>query len=217
MSAEFTVKTFCFGPLQTNCYLLTVTDEESGKVKGIVIDPGMNPQKLIDYVKDIEIEAILLTHAHFDHMAGVDEVRKVTKAPVYIHDLEADWLTDAKKNGSVRWSDVTPPLSTDAAEYALDEGQTLKLIGHEFKVYHTPGHSPGSVSFLCKEHLFSGDVLFNRSIGRTDLPGGRELDLIYSLQQKLYRLPDETIVYPGHGPRTKIGFEKEFNHFVKAL
>jgi len=213
--STFTVDSFSLGPLQTNCYLLTVPGEEEGKRKGIIIDPGMNPKRLLDRIEQIEIEAILLTHAHFDHMGGVDQVRKEAKCPVYIHDLEADWLTDPRKNGSMRWQDVTPPLATDPAEHALDEGMELKLIGHTFKVLHTPGHSPGSVSFLCGGHIFSGDVLFRASVGRTDLPGGREADLFDSIQNKLYKLADDTIVYPGHGPRTTIGFEKTNNPYVR--
>jgi len=213
--STFTVDSFSLGPLQTNCYLLTVQGEGDGKRKGIIIDPGMNPKRLLERIEQIEIEAILLTHAHFDHMGGVDEVRKEANCPVYVHDMEADWLTDSRKNGSMRWQDVTPPLATDPAEYALDEGMELKLIGHTFKVLHTPGHSPGSVSFLCDEHIFSGDVLFRASVGRTDLPGGREADLFHSIQNKLYKLADDTIVYPGHGPRTTIGFEKTNNPYVR--
>ncbi|WP_338556588.1 MBL fold metallo-hydrolase [Paenibacillus sp. KS-LC4] len=213
--SEMRVESFALGPLQTNCYLLTVKDEETGKERGIIIDPGMNPKGLLKRIADTQIEAILLTHAHFDHMGGVDEVRKAAGCPVYIHDLEADWLTDAGKNGSMRWQEVTPPLTTDPAEYALDEGMTLTLLGEKFHVMHTPGHSPGSVSFLRGSDLFSGDVLFRLSVGRTDLPGSRERDLYDSIQGKLYRLPDEVKVYPGHGPRTTIGFEKANNPFTR--
>lgn len=215
--SSFQIKSFVLGPLQTNCYLLTVEDEATGEKKGIIIDPGMNPKLLLQEIEGVNIEAILLTHAHFDHMGGVDQVRKKAGCPVYIHDLEADWLTDARKNGSMRWQDVTEPLSTDPAEFALEEGMELELIGLRFKVLHTPGHSPGSVSFICGEHIFSGDVLFRSSIGRTDLPGGREEDLYNSIQNKLYKLADESIVYPGHGPRTIIGYEKVNNPYVKAL
>ncbi|REK74650.1 MBL fold metallo-hydrolase [Paenibacillus paeoniae] len=210
--ATFKVETFTLGPLQTNAYLLTVQDGE--EERGFVIDPGMNPRRLLERIQGLKLEAIVLTHAHFDHMGGVDEVRKAAGCPVYIHDLEADWLTDPRKNGSMRWQDVTPPLSTDAAEYALDEGQQLELIGHTFRVMHTPGHSPGSVSLLCGGHLFSGDVLFRQSVGRTDLPGGKERDLYDSIRNKLYVLDPETTVYPGHGGRTTIGFEKANNPYT---
>lgn len=205
-----TIKSFTLGPLATNAYLLT----DPGTNKAIIIDPGMNPKSLIRAITDLEIEAIVLTHAHFDHIGGVDEIRKLKDCPVYLHDKEADWLTHPQKNGSTMWPEIGSPISTDAAEFALDEGQQLMLLGEEFKISHTPGHSPGSVSILYANHLFSGDVLFNLSVGRTDLPGGSTNDLYDSIHQKLFILPDETKVYPGHGPQTSIGFEKEHNPYV---
>jgi hydroxyacylglutathione hydrolase len=205
-----TIEVFSLGALQTNAYLLTNKELR----RAVIIDPGQNPQPLIRRIEDLEVEAILLTHAHFDHIAGVDEIRKLKRCPVYLHDLEADWLHDPKKNGSAKWPELGSLISTDPAEYALDEGQVLELLGVKLKVFHTPGHSPGSVSFLLDEHLFGGDVLFRLSVGRTDLPGGSERVLHDSIHRKLFKLDDAVKVYPGHGPRTTIGYERENNPHV---
>ena len=114
------------GPLATNAYLLS--DSDTGR--GIIIDPGMDPKPLLKRIANLDIEAILLTHAHFDHIGGVDEIRKLKKCPVYIHDLEADWLTNPKKNGSARYPELGGPIVTDPAEFALDEGQVLEFFGY---------------------------------------------------------------------------------------
>lgn len=144
------IRSYNLGPLQTNAYLLTGADPQ----RGVIIDPGMNPAALLRAVKDMEIEAILLTHAHFDHIGGVDELRKAKNCPVYVHALESEWLVSPKLNGSLMWPEASPPIRTEPAEYDLAEGQILELLGLTFKVFHTPGHSPGSVSFLCGNDLF---------------------------------------------------------------
>ena len=201
---------FALGPLQTNAYI--IANPETNRC--IVIDPGMNPQPILRRVAEYEVEAILLTHAHFDHIGGVDELRKLKGCPVYLNDAESDWLTNPKKNGSLMWPDIGPPIETEPAEYGLDHNQTLTLLGETFKVFHTPGHSPGSMSFLFEDKLFGGDVLFKQSVGRTDLPGGSSRDLYNSIHNVLFKLPDDTVVYPGHGPRTLIGYEKANNPYV---
>ncbi|MEC0172927.1 MBL fold metallo-hydrolase [Paenibacillus graminis] len=207
------IRSYNLGPLQTNAYLLTGADPG----RGVIIDPGANPAALLRAAQGMEIEAVLLTHAHFDHIAGLDEIRQAKKCPVYLHTLESEWLENPKLNGSLMWPDATPAITTEPAEYDLADGQVLKLLGLTFRVMHTPGHSPGSVSFLCGSDLFSGDVLFKLGVGRTDLPGGRERDLIDSIRNKLYRLDEEVRVFPGHGPRTTIGFERQRNPYVPML
>lgn len=202
------------GPVQTNGFVLS---NEQGD--GIVIDPGMEPEELLETIEGLNIKAILLTHAHFDHIGGLTQVMEQTQAPVYIHAQEAEWLTTPELNGSARWPMVTEPMVFDVDVQPLTDGQKLKLAGWEIDVFHVPGHSPGSVVFYIPEEqiVIAGDTLFAGSIGRTDLPGGDYDQLIHNISTKLLVLPEETTVYPGHGPHTTIKKEKQFNPFVGQL
>ncbi|HJV45668.1 MAG TPA: MBL fold metallo-hydrolase [Bacillota bacterium] len=204
---------YSLGVLQTNCYL--VVNEKNNEA--IIIDAGARPEKLLEKAKNYQVKAILLTHAHFDHIAGLEKIRKQTEAPVYIHESEQHWLSDPDWNGSSRWPDVSELLSFDQAENELVDGQVLDIAGLTISVIHTPGHTPGGSSFLIDETLFSGDTLFAGSIGRTDLPGGNYQLLNASILDKLMVLDDHILCQPGHGSQTTIGAEKLHNPYIAGL
>lgn len=206
------VESFELGPLATNAYLVWNPDTR----RAIVIDPGMEPEPLLSRLEPLIVEAVVLTHAHFDHIGGVEDVRRLKRCPVYVHPAEADWLTDGRLNGSLWWPEFGGEIRTDPADGFLEDGRRYEWIGETFEVFHTPGHSPGGVSIRCGGLLFCGDVLFRRSVGRTDLPGGDWELLVRSVRDVLFRLPDEVVVYPGHGPSTTIGEEKTGNPYVGA-
>lgn len=209
---ELQIRSYELGLFQTNAYL--ITNKATGE--SIIIDPGMEPEVLLKAVEKENVVAILLTHAHLDHIGGLQAVRKQTEAPVYIHPLEQEWLIDPNLNGSARYS-MFEPIVCDPAEHELQDGQNLQLAGLPIQVLHTPGHSPGSCSFVIGQVCFGGDVLFAQSIGRTDLPGGHYETLIASIQDKLFELDDDTIVFPGHGPKTTIEAEKMYNPYVTGM
>jgi len=206
------VESFELGPLATNAYLIWNPDT----MRAVVVDPGMDPGPLLSRLEPFHVEAVVLTHAHFDHIGGVEDVRRLKRCPVYVHSAEADWLTDGRLNGSLWWPELGGEIRVEPADGFLEDGRRYEWIGETFEVYHTPGHSPGGVSIRCGNRLFCGDVLFRRSVGRTDLPGGDWDSLVRSVRDVLFRLPDDVVVYPGHGPSTTIGEEKADNPYVGA-
>lgn len=203
------VHSMSLGELGTNCYIVY------NEYDALIIDPGGDPEKVIDFLKfeDLKPQAILLTHAHFDHIGGVDDLRKHFNLDVYLHENEANWLEDPRLNRSTAFT--RKEVRTARPDHLIQPGK-MKLSSFEFDVIHTPGHSPGSVSYLFVNEGFiiSGDVLFQQGIGRTDLPGGSMAQLEKSIRQSLYLLDDNYIVYPGHGMHTTIGAEKRNNPFV---
>lgn len=208
---EMKIKTMSLGPIQTNAYIIS-----NDKKECIIVDPGDEGRRVNRYIRENELKplAILLTHAHFDHIGAVDDVRQAWNIPVYVHEYEQEWLGNPKYNGSAFFG--LPPVVMKDADEVMKEEMTLTIGDFVLDVLHTPGHSPGSVTYYLKEAnaIFSGDILFYSGVGRTDLPGGSFDTLQESIQDKLYVLPEETIVYNGHGPETTIGFEKMNNPYV---
>ena len=205
------VRTFTVGPVQENCHIA----RRDGADEAIVIDPGEEPARLLEAIDALEVDiaAILLTHTHFDHVGAVAPVARATGAPVYCPELEVPVLADIMS--FVPWPGFGPYESWDAEE-TVAGGETLQLAGMEIEVIFTPGHSPGHVTYsIPAEHaIFSGDVLFEGSIGRTDLPGGDHATLMRTLAGLVESLPDETVVHPGHMRTTTIGRERATNPFL---
>ncbi|WP_050615764.1 MBL fold metallo-hydrolase [Bacillus testis] len=203
------------GPLGTNCYIVS-----NAKKECLIIDPGEESQKIIQYVntKQLKPLAVLLTHAHFDHIGALDEVRKAYSIPAYVHKKEANWLADASLNGSSHFLMGQSIVQQPAEKIITDEGK-LSIGDFNFAIFETPGHSPGSVSYYAKEdgYLFSGDVLFKGSIGRTDLPGGSMDVLMQSIHKKILVLPEDTIILSGHGPVTLLQDEMDANPFLNGF
>lgn len=201
---------FPVGSMQSNC--LVVANEQSKQA--VIVDPGAEAGKIMNFIAqhELKVVAILLTHGHADHIDALDKVREQTQAKVYIHEDDAEMLTDANKNLSVF---ITGPRVFKAADELLTDGQSLNLAGIDFYVLHTPGHTPGGCCFMIGEHVIVGDTIFRESIGRTDFPGGSHKQLLSSIKNQLFGLPDSTKLYPGHGPATDVGYEKQKNPFLK--
>ncbi|MEM3745732.1 MAG: MBL fold metallo-hydrolase [Candidatus Bathyarchaeia archaeon] len=202
------------GPLSTNCYILICEETR----ESAIIDPGFNKideELVLEKIREqkLTVKYIVNTHGHLDHISGNKRVKEETNASIAVHYYDADMLTDPKKNLSwmLGLNIISPP-----PDLMLRDGDKLRVGQLEVEVLHTPGHTPGSISLYLEDEgvVFTGDTLFAGSIGRTDLPGSSYEKIISSIREKLFGLPDETRVYPGHGPETTIGLERRENMFL---
>lgn len=201
------------GQFMENCYL--VADPATGRAA--MIDPGEEADRFLAELhrRRWTLDAIWLTHAHIDHILGVAAVKAATRAPVLLHPADRrlyDGLPDQARWMGLQVDEAPPP-----PDEPLVPGTTLELGACRFRVRHTPGHSPGSVSLVGHGVVFGGDVLFQGSIGRTDLPGGDTATLLASIDREFLTLPDDTVVHSGHGPATTIGAERRHNPFLVGM
>jgi glyoxylase-like metal-dependent hydrolase (beta-lactamase superfamily II) len=196
-------------PFDENCY---VVSDETGE--GVVIDPGGMAKEILAYIREakIDLKAVLNTHGHCDHIGANDAIRDATEAPLYIHKEDAAMISDMRLNLSafMGFKVISRP-----AEHLLSEGDKISFGQSELEVIHTPGHTKGGVCFVGDGVAFTGDTLFAGSIGRSDFPGGSEVELIGNIKKKLLALPDGTKVYSGHGPSSEIGWERKCNPYLQ--
>lgn len=213
--SEIIVQTIVSAPFEENAYLV----HRQGREDCFVIDPGLEPDKILTAIEDnnLQLSAMLITHGHADHIGGVGVLKEAwPESLIYIGEEDQNKLTDAELNLSWKFGF---PITVPAADVPLQDGQIVDIAGITLEVLHIPGHSVGHVVFLIRTEpraiLFAGDVLFRRGIGRTDFPDGNHRDLILSIKTKLFILPDDTLVYSGHGPTTSLGAEKHGNPDLK--
>lgn len=199
------------GTMQANCYIV------ESQNAAVIIDPGYLERQISQYIAENpnKIKFILLTHRHFDHLSAANAVKKMTGAKIVINELDEGGLfSDLLSLGSMAGGFYGKADPDSHADIYVDDGDTVTAADMVFKVLYTPGHSEGGVCYLCDNALFSGDTLFKGSIGRTDFPSSNNAEMRASLD-RLCTLPDDMLVYPGHGPSTTIGYEKQTNMFLR--
>jgi glyoxylase-like metal-dependent hydrolase (beta-lactamase superfamily II) len=198
------------GNIGTNCYIIYCEDTH----KAAVIDPGGNHEEILSIIESekLDVEYIINTHGHADHIAANGKIKQATRANILIHADDEDMLTDAQKNLSLFMGKeiLSPP-----ADHLLHNNEQISIGNITLEIMHTPGHTPGGICLKYGNTVFSGDTLFSESIGRTDFPGGSYSQLINSVKNKLMILPDDVIILPGHGPDTNIGWERKYNPFIQ--
>jgi hydroxyacylglutathione hydrolase len=208
------VRMFTVGQIAENCFMF----RRDGSERALIVDPGDEPERILDAADElgVTVEGILLTHTHFDHIGAVAPIAKATGAPVWCPEIETPVLADI--NAFVPWPSFGPYESYEA-DHTLRGGEKLELAGFEIDVIFTPGHSPGHVTYSLRDEaaIFSGDVLFQGSVGRTDLPGGDWGTLLDSIRNLVESHPPETSVYPGHMGITTLGAERSTNPFLAEL
>jgi hydroxyacylglutathione hydrolase len=207
------VKMLVVGPLASNCYIVSSSSTE----QGMIIDPGAEAGTILRTVQQMGlfISLIVVTHAHIDHIDALRAVKEKTNAQFAIHEAEKELLSAAPPMGVLASLGLTAFKPYPQPDRLLKDGDHIDVGDLHFEVLHTPGHSPGGICLLGHGVVFSGDTLFNFSIGRTDFAGGSYELLMESIHEKLMDLPNETIVYPGHGPATTIGDERRGNPFLR--
>jgi hydroxyacylglutathione hydrolase len=203
------VKSYSDSFFGTNSYLVYHSESK----QGIIIDANFEPQKMERMIEQehVNVQAIFLTHTHIDHIKGLKRLKEVTQALVYVHPAEADIVSGKTKAITVLTGIEYDPVEPDRL---LEDGLEIRIGNLVFDVIHTPGHSPGGVTYRIDSILFTGDALFAGSIGRTDLPGGDYTTLIESITKKILVFPDDYIIYSGHGPITTVGQERRYNPFL---
>ena len=198
------------GALDTNCYLVFCQETR----ECAIVDPAADAENIFNLIieKDFKPVVILNTHGHVDHVGANKDMKEKFNIPLHIHAFDSSMMEKAHLSG---WSFMLRVKPSPPADILFEEGDSIRIGSSFLRVLHTPGHSPGSVSFIGDNFLLSGDTLFCQGVGRTDLPGGNWEDLMNSIKQKIFILPEETVVLPGHGPMTSVGQEKRINPFIK--
>ncbi|MBY0113772.1 MAG: MBL fold metallo-hydrolase [Phycisphaerales bacterium] len=214
MTQPLRVRTLTLGPFQTNCYIVS----EEGSADCFVIDASFGGEAIVEAIRREKLNpvALVFTHAHIDHIAGAHAVKRAfPDMPLWIHAQETQWLVDPELNLSAA---AGMPITAPVHDRALVEGDSLDMPGGPWQVFHTPGHSPGSITLYSATHAvaFVGDALFAGSIGRTDFPGCSLEELEQSIRGKIYPLPPKTRCFPGHGPATSVERERASNPFVRG-